>query len=170
MTLEFMLGDKFKEMLLIKTKNYLPPIEIFRKISGKQIENINVFLSTEDPDVVNWFVNNSKFSLSYVNYSRNNPHRKQLITAGDSLTLISLANLRIRLRTNVRIDTFASNWDRLLIDLMQTYAQRSDALIFEMGVMRALSAEHYNFLKKWGLAERMSYLPKKGAVYEPDDP
>lgn len=170
MTLEFMLGDKFKEMLLIKTKNYLPPIEIFRKISGKQIENINVFLSTEDPDVVNWFVNNSKFSLSYVNYPRNNRHRKQLITAGDSLTLISLANLRIRLRTNVRIDTFASNWDRLLIDLMQTYAQRSDALIFEMGVMRALSAEHYNFLKKWGLAERMSYLPKKGAVYEPDDP
>ena len=127
-------------------------------------------MSTEDPEVINWFVNNSGCSVSYINYYRNNPGRQGLLGGGAQLTLISLANLRISLRTAVRADTFGSNWNRLVVETLLNYALRGDALIFEMGIMRSLSAEHYELMKKWKIARKWSYLPQKKAVYEPDDP
>lgn len=45
-------GDKYKEMALIKAKNYMPSINIYKKVMDKSLSDINVFFSTEDPDVI----------------------------------------------------------------------------------------------------------------------
>lgn len=162
-------GDKYKEMKLINAKNYFPAIQIYSKIFGKKLDEINVFVSTEDPDVINWFINQSGCSVSYVKYARNNPNLRSMVKMGDNLALISLANLRLSLRTNVRVDTMASNWNRLIFELMQTTTENAEAMVFEMGIMSSLTAEHYTLLKNWKLAQKWSYLPDKKILYEPDD-
>lgn len=114
-------------------------------------------------------MNYSGCSVSYINYNRNNPGQKEMVKMGDALALISLANFRLSLKTNIRVDTIASNWNRLILELKQTFAENSNVMVFEMGIMRSLTDEHYKLLKNWRIAEKWSFLPDKKNFNETDD-
>lgn len=146
-------GDKYKEMILIDEKKYMFAVDIFCKLSGKKHKDMNLFVSSEDPNVIKFFIEKSGCSVSYFKYERKNENLNEMVSQGALFSLKSFANLRMSIRTQFRADTFASNWDRLILELAQTTASHADIIALEMGYSLFLSADHYDTLKSLKLVE-----------------
>lgn len=146
-------GDKYKEMILIDEKKYMSAVDIFCKITGKNRKDMNLFVSSEDPNVIKFFIEKSGCSVSYFKYERKNENLTEMVLQGALFSLKSFANLRMSIRTHFRADTFASNWDRLILELAQTTACHADIIALEMGYSLFLSADHYDTLKDLKLVE-----------------
>ena len=101
-------GDKWKEMKLLPFSDYMDRANIIRKVHP---EVDKIFLSTEDPQVIEETKNYPTWKFYYTNETRTNtvaPPRA------------SFTNLFIGADCDYFIGTLASNWDRMIDEFRKT--------------------------------------------------
>lgn len=139
-------GDKGSEMELVSNDQYVGAIKVIQKILNK--DKLNVFLSTEDPETVKWFKENTNYTLSYFDFELDNYNIDQASKLSSILTRQMLANLKHSLFSKFVIGTIGSNWNRLIIELRMTTAGYANNYYFEVGDHVCLSIEHCKMLNK----------------------
>lgn len=133
-------GDKFFEMALVENQQYVGALNVIQKILKK--DKLNVFLSTEDPKTIQWFINNTNFSLTYFDFELGNYNLDYAVTLGNILTRQMLANLKHSLFSTFVIGTLSSNWNRIIQELRMTTAGYANSYYFEVGDHACVSLEH----------------------------
>ena len=93
--------------------------------SANQHLQRRVFVSTEDPAVVDHFVQNQGWQTQYVNVTRYNntqtsPFQHAQSIGVDNEVLNSLLNLQLALECDGWVGTITSNWGRLIEELRST--------------------------------------------------
>ena len=133
-------GDKGQEMEIVHDRQYVYALDVIQKILNKK--KLNVFLSTEDPKTIEWFVNNTNYSLTYFDFQLGNYNLELASTLGSILTRQMLANLKHSLFSKFVIGTLASNFNRLIQELRMTTAGYANSIYFEVGEHPCVSLEH----------------------------
>ncbi|CAM9963920.1 unnamed protein product, partial [Phaeothamnion confervicola] len=85
-----------------------------RHFSGRHI-----FLSTEDPEVVEEAIREEAWSVMVLPWRRGNENHEELMEMGDSLFIFSLVNLFLAAEAQHFVGTRSSNWNRLIDELRQ---------------------------------------------------
>jgi len=111
-------GDKKYEMRLHELPDYMVALE--RMISSTPTIKPQVFLSSEDPKVIEDARAYSNITFYYTSEERKNQDFKDLISQGSSRFLLDLVNLNLALECDGHIGTFGSNWNRLIVELHST--------------------------------------------------
>lgn len=137
-------GDKGEEMKIISDYQYVYALDVIQKLLNKK--KLNVFLSTEDPRTIEWFVKNTNHSLTYFDFQIGNYRLDYAIELGCILTRQMLANLKHSLFSKFVIGTLASNFNRLIQELRMTTAGYANSIYFEVGDHPCVSLEHCRFI------------------------
>lgn len=122
----------------------LVPTEQYESaVTGLPLMNMSIFVSTEDPQVIDYFQKQTKYGVvSYYNYPRRNENLWGLSSRGAEMSLISFANLRRSLAATGAVETMESNWNRMIVELMSTVGENAQGPVFEVGHMNYLTAQH----------------------------
>lgn len=139
-------GEKSSEMKLVYGDEIMKVIKVICKVLNK--EKLNIFVSSEDPKVIEWFNEKSGHSITYFDFHLANFYPKQYTKLASVLVPQMLANMKHSLFANFVIGTIGSNWNRLLIELRMTTAGYANNYYFEVGDHVCLSVEHCKLLKK----------------------
>ena len=113
-------GEKSSEMKLVYGDDIMSAIKVIMKLLNKN--KLNIFLSSEDPKIIEWFNDNTNHSITYFDFQLENFYPKQYTTLASVLVPQMLANMKHSLFSNFVIGTIGSNWNRLLIELRMTTA------------------------------------------------
>lgn len=139
-------GDKIVEMKLVYGKDCLGALKIIKMLLNKN--KLNIFLSTDDQRIINWFVKNTNESITYFDFHLGNYNFEQAHKLGSILVAQMLANMKHSLFSTYVIGTISSNWNRLIIELRDTLAGYANNYYFEIGDHSCISVEHCKILKK----------------------
>lgn len=139
-------GDKDKEMNLVSNEQYMSALSIIQKILNKK--QLNIFLSTEDPNTIEWFTKHTNYSITYFNFVLENIDLIKSMELGSVLTQQMLANLKHSLFSKYVIGTLSSNWNRLILELRMTTAGYANNYYFEVGDHICVSLEHCKLLNE----------------------
>lgn len=133
-------------MKLVYGDEIIKVINVICKVLNKK--KLNIFVSSEDPKVIQWFNEKSNHSITYFDFQLENFYPKQYTKLASVLVPQMLANMKHSLFSKFVIGTIGSNWNRLLIELRMTTAGYANNYYFEVGDHVCLSVEHCKMLKK----------------------
>lgn len=139
-------GEKSSEMKLVYGEEVMSAIKVIMKLLNKN--KLNIFVSTEDPKIISWFIKNTSHSITYFDFHLENWYPKQYTTLASVLVPQMLANMKHSLFSNFVIGTIGSNWNRLIIELRMTTAGYANNYYFEVGSHDCVSFEHCRLMNK----------------------
>lgn len=139
-------GEKSSEMKLVDGAECMGIIKIIKKLLNK--DRLNIFVSSEDRSVIDWFLRNTNESITYFNFQLENFFPEQYTSLASVLVPQMLANMKHSIFATYVIGTIGSNWNRLLLELRYTNAGYANNYFFEVGNHPCVSLVHCNFLKK----------------------
>lgn len=138
-------GDKYKEMELLNANDYLASYEIFTLLVGK---NIPIYLSTDDPNVTNYYDSLKKKKVYYLNFYRNNDYFASNMKRGAEMTLNFIADIKAALYCDGFSGTRSSNVVRLIDELRSTIGLSANSFYFENGEIK-FSDTSYEYTEYW---------------------
>ncbi|KAK8840271.1 hypothetical protein M9Y10_030825 [Tritrichomonas musculus] len=136
-------GDKGAEMTLVDGNDCMVALKMIKKILNK--DRLNVFLSSEDQNIIDWFLHQTNESITYFDFQLDNLGFEESMTLGSVLVPQMLANIKHSLFSTFVIGTIGSNWNRLLLELRMTTAGYANNYFFEIGDHECVSLEHCKF-------------------------
>lgn len=132
-------GDKFLEMKLVDTNNYIYPLEILYVLFKRKL---SIFVSSDAQPAIDYFASlkNEKFEISYFNYQRpNKGYYLKNLTNGFNNAVQSYSNLLESINSHYVIGTLQSNWNRLIIELRLQYQSNMEYPYFEVGDIHCIT-------------------------------
>jgi hypothetical protein len=122
-------GDKWKESTLVADEVYLRLAEeLLEKFPD--IATRNIFLSTEDPNSVQFFAKVTNWNVSWTNVSRVDDSTISPMDYAERIGwteeyLNSLLSLELALECDAFVGMYSSNWNRLINELRSTVRCKS---------------------------------------------
>lgn len=130
-------GDKTSEMKLVNDQHYLSTFKSMCDMLNLN-SKIPAILVTQDPDSFDYF------KRAGINISHLDTHRSHDIQNGKYIyfgnLIISLIEIWAMIKTNYIFSTRRSNFDQVRLALQQTVGFKTDALNFDVGQLRCLTA------------------------------
>ena len=123
-------GDKYTEMKLINTEDYVYPLVIISKLLKRKL---NVFVSSDDQKAIDYLINldSNKYEFSYYNF-KHHPNGYNNGKRGFDNSLQTFADLFESAKGNYMIGTFGSNVDRLILELRLQYGGDMNLTFFDV--------------------------------------
>lgn len=133
-------GEKSSEMALVYGNDMMGAVNVIKTLKNK--DRLNIFVSSEDPAIIEWFKRYSGHSITYFDFQLENFYPKQYTSLASVLVPQMLANMKHSIFADYVIGTIGSNWHRLLIELRMTTAGKANNYYFEVGDHICLSVQH----------------------------
>lgn len=149
-------GDKYLEMKLINTQDYVFALELLYKMLGRKLL---VFISSDEESAIQYLLmmDRKKYEISYINKKRpSTGYNMKTLKNGFNNSLLSYADLTESIKAKYLIGTLSSNWNRLILELRLQHGSYMDLPYFEVGRKECLTpnqcvslnfSRNYNWLK-----------------------
>lgn len=135
-------GDKYKEMKLLNSEDYIPSYNIYKSLTKS---NIPIYLSTDDNNVIEFFDSLNNTKVYYLKFLRKNDNFQSNMKRGDEMTLNFIADIKAALYCNGFSGTRKSNVVRLIDELRSTVGLASNAIYFENGNIKFSDTSYENY-------------------------
>lgn len=149
-------GDKWTETTVTEDAAYMKVIEDLLAVAD--VKNLGlkreIFLSTEDPEAVNYFQTLEGWSVHFTNVPRKPDQQKTTMQYAREIgpareMIFSLINLDLALKCDAWVGTLSSNWCRLIDELRSTVRCKAGGLYQD--AQQELATASFDW--KWALSD-----------------
>lgn len=133
-------GDKYREMKLLSSEDYIPSYILFRSIMKKEIP---IYFATDDSNVINFYSSINFTKTYYLNFLRSDNFFANM-KRGDEMTLNFISDIKASLYCNSFSSTRKSNVARLIDELRSTVGLSANAIYFENGDIKFSDTSYEN--------------------------
>jgi hypothetical protein len=158
-------GDKKSETQRADTKCYIASVDLIRRLLGRRV---SVFLCTDVPSALEEFRRAKGIDLYFVNIPWR-PHNSFLTLKpfGDRAGLMTVADIFLATKSRYFIGEWASNVDRLIVELRSTVMALASNPFLEQGKADCISTAHCEMLgRKFNYWYKGEWISLSGKAFK----